>query len=842
MLVSIRWLEEILGAPLDPERVAVALTELGLEVEAVQRCGAGLDPVLVAGVVAVAPHPTADHLHLVDVVAGADPVRVVCGAANVPPPGGKVAWAPVGTTLPRGVTLAAREIRGQRSLGMLCAEDELDLGTDHAGIMVLPDDWKPGERLVDRIPGAQDVVLDLSVTPNRPDALGHLGIARELAAKLDLPFPRPAPGDPPGPPAAGLVHNRAPARCGRYVGVALDGARIAPSPTWLRVRLHRVGLRPINNAVDVTNFVLMETGQPLHAFDRDSLGEGRVVVRLAEEGEAMTALDGTALTLSADDLVIADAQVPQALAGVMGGASSRVEEGASRLLLEAAWFAPSPIRRTARRHGLHTDSSHRFERGVDPGAGLAAAARRAVELLRAVTGAEPVGVAVVGGECPEPARIVLRPARIRRQLGVEIPAGESKRILSRLEVEVDAENAEAWACRPPTHRPDLEIEDDLVEEVLRHWGLDRLPAVPSQPTELHLVPPDPAAELADRVADALVEAGAHEHVSLCFDDPARAEPFAGGAGSAGPPVRIGNPMRSQHAILRVHVLPGLLDAVRVNAARHARQIRLFEVGRIYGWGSGSARGDPAGERRPGSGPATARVDAVLPTEPVRAGLLLAERGPSAPQLAHAVAGALTRALRRIGHRGRVRPDPAAGAAWLHPGVRAAIVVDDRVVGLVGELHPELHRSFDLPPALAVAYGELWLERVPLPRAGTHVELPTFPATSRDVSIDLGDVVAVATAIDHLERAAAEVPPLADPSGAGDPPRLAPGDVGRDPIDFVEAFRGRDVADGRRAVLLRCHYRARGRSVTDAEVQALHDEIVARACRSLSALDPHVRTR
>jgi phenylalanyl-tRNA synthetase beta chain len=835
MLVSVTWLQELLDRPLDAGEVASMLTSLGLEVEGITRHGEGLDGIVVGEVKSTKPHPQADRLTLVELFDGAQTLDVVCGAPNVPAPGGKVVFAPVGSVLPNGLELVERDIRGQKSQGMICAEDELGIGADHSGIVVLPDDWAAGERLVDKVPGVVDTVIEIGVTPNRPDALGHVGIARDLAVKLGETFARPEPPRPEAPTEASLVTIEAPDRCGRYYGYTLAGASIGPSPLWMRVRLHRVGLRPINNAVDVTNFVLMEYGQPLHAFDRSRLAEGRVVVRLAQD-ETMTTLDETEIELSGDDLVIADANAPQALAGVMGGAGSMVEESAEELLLEAAWFWPEAIRATARRHGFHTDSSHRFERGVDYGWGLEAASLRAAALLCELTGARVTGQCLAEGDVPATPDIRLRPARVGGLLGMSVPDDESARILEGLEVGLDRSDPNTWHCVPPTHRPDLGLEEDLIEEVMRHHGLDALPATPTLPSEVHVIPPDSRATLADQVTDALVETGLHELVSFAFTDPTKLERFSSEV-AADRWVEVANPMRVQSSVMRTHLLPGLLDALALNASRHARDVRLFEVGRTYAWPAG---GDAP--HRPGASERTREIDATLPSEHLRAGIVIGSRRDDAGSAAETVRS-LLHVLRRLGHDARTAAVKESDrVSYLHPGGQASFIVSngdepDTVVGMVGEIHPDLHDAWDLPEGLRAYYGELRLDEVDGPRIGRYAEIPRFPATSRDLSLDLAQSVAAATVIEHVQRAAD-----ATRDEGEDAPRLAPGDDSPDSVAVVEDYRGEGIADGRRALLLRLHYRATGRSVTDAGVQSLHDAIVKAACASLARIDPDVRTR
>jgi phenylalanyl-tRNA synthetase beta chain len=487
MLISRTWLSELLvdgtgqGLPPDAE-LAATITALGLAVEGVTRVGEGLEAIVVGEVRSVAQRPGADRLRVVELFDGQRVLGVVCGAPNVPRPGGKVAFAPVGTSLPGGLRLTTRTIRGVDSQGMICSERELGIGPDHEGILVLPSEWPAGARLMDHVPGVVDTIFELAIPQSRPDALGHVGVARDLAVELRRTLVVPPLPEPRVPALPGLVTIAAPDRCGRYFGYAFEGAEVGSSPLWLRVRLHRVGVRPLDAVVDVTHLVLMEWGQPLHTFDRARLAEGRVVVRLAARGERLElrgpgpgTTDDRALELREEDLVIADATAPQALAGVIAGCRSGVDASTTTLLLEAAWFQPRPVRSTAEHHRLGSDSSRRFERGVDHGAGLAMAAKRAVGLITELTGARCVGMCVAEGQRPAVPSLVLRPGHTRRVLGLDVSDVEARRILRGLQIEVDAEDPERWLCRPPTHRPDLVREEDLVEEIMRIHGKRRAP-------------------------------------------------------------------------------------------------------------------------------------------------------------------------------------------------------------------------------------------------------------------------------------------------------------------------------------------------------------------------------
>lgn len=849
MLISCAWLNELLdGAPillggshagrLSADRVATILTSLGLEVEGIRHFD--LPGVIVGEIRGLAPHPKADKLTVVQLFDGAGEVQVVCGASNLPPIGGKVAFAPVGVTLPGGLTLTARELRGVASQGMICSEQELDIGSDGDGIMVLPSDWPAGARLVDQIPGIVDSVIEISVTPNRPDALGHVGVAIDLAVVLGTRTRTPKRWRPPAELAIDpqLVTLAAPDRCGRYLGFGLEQVQVGRAPAWMRVRLHRVGLRAINDVVDITNYVLMETGQPIHAFDRSKLGEGRVVVRLADPDEPLTTLDGKSLKLGSDDLVIADAERPQALAGIMGGADSAVSESSDRLLLEIAWFEPRGIRRTGRRYDFRTDSRARFERGVDHGGKLELAAHRALQLLHELCGARCVVRCEVAGERPATPTITLRPERIGALLGMPIAADEAARILGGLGIAVDQTTAHAWRCVPPSFRPDLDREVDLIEEVMRHHGLDDLPAEHSHASEQREpVAEDPRRRRADELRDALRSAGLHEQLSLAFSSEAALASLLA-PGERERLVRLRNPLRVQASVMRSHMLPGLLDAVALNHARHDRPIALFEIGRIYRW--------PA--LAPETSGPTAEVDRRLPEEPTRAAVLLARRvgeDRASSPVARECVERLLEALDSLGVLAELRP--ATTVAWLHPGVQIGVWQGDVQLGIVGELHPTIVGQRDLGE-LEIGYGELWLEHLPTRFEPAYVEVARYPSTARDLSIDLADEVLAAEVVAALRRAYESFRPAytaARRLGVED--QLQPVTLGstadpRAAIETIEEYRGKGVAPGRRALLLRLHYRAHERSVTDSEVQPLHDAIVEAACAELRERDPQLRVR
>lgn len=818
-----------LDRSLEPAQyLARVLTGVGLEVEGVHAVGSAVSAIIVGEIRDKAPHPKADKLTVVELFDGTGTVQVVCGASNLPPVGGKVAFAPVGAVLPGGLQIAARELRGVASHGMICSEAELEIGADDSGILILPQQWPAGAKLTDLVPGIVDWILELGVTPNRPDALGHLGVARDVATKLGLELrpPQVAPVTDVAPDDA-LVTILARERCGRYFGYVLQDISVGPSPLWMRVRLHRMGLRAISNVVDITNFVLLELGHPLHAFDRDRLAEGRVVVRTAEQGEPMTTLDGATIELAQTDLVIADAGAPQALAGVMGGASSMVHAGTVEILLEAAWFAPSGIRATARRHGYATDSSYRFERGVDHGEGLQRAALRALDLLCELGGGKCTRWSVAEGVRPERPEIALRLPRVEALLGVAVPPEKARAVLAGLEVQVREDSRERWTCTPPTHRPDLHREVDLIEELMRFYGLEHVPARATVPTEARAAAQsDPRVERADRLAEGLRDAGLHEHVSLAFVAEDKLVHFATPEPRF---VRVENPMRGA-AVMRTHLLPGLLDALAHNVARHTRPVRLFEVGRTYAWPEGHvSHGGP-----------TAEIDALLPQERLLAGALIFPGARGSVQ-ARAITGVAAQALAALGHRLELVDQPAA-SAHLHPGVQVALAVAGEIVGEAGEIHPDLIAAWGLPEGTRVYYAEIDIDALPARAVALARDLPRFPATSRDLSLELPIGVSAARVVAAL-TAAADHTRAGDLVAAGDDPvRLSTDSFGAPAIEILEDYRGAGVPEGHRALLLRLHYAAERRSVTDEEAQAVHVEIVRRACDALRPDAPNIRVR
>ena len=591
MNVSYRWLKALApGIKGSAEEIAHRLALLGAPVDELTDLGAAIGDVVIARVEEVRPHPNADRLRVMRVNAGGETVQVVCGAPNVEA-GRLYPFAPVGATLPGGMQIGKAKLRGEVSEGMLCSARELGLGRDHAGLMTLNGDFAPGTRFVDAL-GLDDFRLLIDVTPNRGELLSHVGVARELApggaAGVSLPaFPNAQrvelaarDGGTQGEAGGVSVRIEDEAGCPRYMGAVVRGVRVGPSPEWLATRLRAVGLRPINNIVDATNYVLFELGQPLHAFDLAKLRGGEVRIRRAHDGETITTLDGTDRALLATDLVIADAEGAVAIAGVMGGANSEVDNATTEIFLECALFEPKTVRRTRSRLVLSTDASYRFERGVDP-LGQLAALQRVAELIVAVAGGEAAGAIDLNPNPWRKREVALRPERVKRVLGATVQPEEIRTLLEEIGFEVDA-GASPVRVLVPGFRGDVEEEIDLIEEIARRRGYDSFPdeMAPFRPST---VPEAPVVEVERRIAERFVGWGFLEARTTGFVPESAGE------------VRVLNPLSAEEGFLRTSLVPGLLRRVEHNFAHGVRDVRLFEIGTAFR--AGPAGGMPLEERR-----------------------------------------------------------------------------------------------------------------------------------------------------------------------------------------------------------------------------------------------------
>ncbi|HEU4670904.1 MAG TPA: phenylalanine--tRNA ligase subunit beta, partial [Dyella sp.] len=644
-----------------------------------------------------------------------EPLQIVCGAPNARV-GIKVPLATVGASLPGGIAIKAAKLRGVESFGMLCSAKELGVDADASGLLELPADAPVGQSLAAYL-GLPDASIELKLTPNRPDCLGLVGLAHDVAALFGSRVKVPAPATVTVTSEARRgIRLEAGKDAPRYLGRVVEGIdATAPTPLWMAERLRRAGLRPISAVVDVTNYVMLELGQPMHAFDNDALS-GDVVVRHARSDEKLKLLDGSEATLDPSFVVIADEAKALAAAGVMGGFDSRVTDATANVFLESAHFAPAAIMGKARKLGLHTDASHRFERGVDP-ALPQRALERATELLLAIAGgrAGPVLVAERPEDLPQPAPVALRRDRLRRVLGIVVDDAEVARIFTALGMEVAAA-ADGWTVTAPSSRFDIEREEDLIEEVARIHGYDRIPT--HSPAGALALSPEPEARLGElAVREQLAARGYYEAVNLSF---VSGELLARW-GFERDLVPLANPLSADLAVMRPSLLPGLIESLRHNRARQQERVRLFELARVF------AAGDPPMETPSLAIAACGSARAEQWGEPAR------------PFDFFDLKGELDALVAWGGEpqRWSVHADGLPG--WLHPGRGARVARDGETVGYLGALHPQLARALDLGSdvhVLELALEPLLARR--LPRAAAVVR---FPAVRRDIAVDLPEAVA-----------------------------------------------------------------------------------------------------
>ncbi len=793
MRVSLDWLAEFIALP--PEAELAERLELGgFEDVIVEKLGPDLSAIRVGRVLERESHPNADRLSVCRVELGEDePVEIVCGAPNVAA-GQKVAVASPGGVLPDGSVLKRSKIRGVVSHGMICSTRELGLGDEHDGILVLDPDAPVGAALPE-VMATGDRILDLGITPNRGDTASLLGIAREVRAHfggtLHIPETGPVEGDFVTADAVS-VEIDAPDDCFQYVARVVRGVRLGPSPDWLRNRLEASGIRSINLAVDVTNLVLLEFGQPLHAFDLARIRGPSVRVRFANAGEKLVTLDGQTRALDPRDLVIADAERAIALAGVMGGVATEVTDASVDLLIESAQFRPGSVRLTARRHGLRSEASYRFERGVDR-AGVTRAADRAARLIAELAGGEVAKDAiVVRGTPPEVTETIdLKVEQANRLLGTALTSDEVTRLLERVGVDCLEEPRGVLHCRVPSHRNDLHVHQDLTEEVARIHGYDRIPTTMPQAT-LCPAPEPPGWILAERARDSLAGSGLLECVSFPF---VSAEDLGSLRLAADAPDRaslaILNPFHEEQAQLRSTLLPSLLRLVRYNRSRQIEQVSLFEVARVF-W--------PQGEGE-------------LPEQPRWACAVLtgAEEGGlwknSAPLFFQAK-GVAERLLFQVGYVASLRG--GSNRPYLHPGAAAAICVDARgragghEVGMVGELHPEVAADFQIDVPCAVIELNLSALELRAPHDPQYQEISPYPRVRRDLAVIL-----------DRSQPAGEVEAAIRKTGGSD--LVA--------VELFDRYEGKGVPEGRVSLAFRLVFQRSDRTLTDDEVVRATDRVV-----------------
>lgn len=813
MKISLNWLRDYVQLTASIDEITRAITFLGFEVEGVHSTGAPqLEHVVVGEILTRAKHPNADKLSVctVDVGPAGGVKTIVCGAHNCDA-GNRVLVALPGAVLPGNFQIKESKIRGQPSSGMMCAPDELGMGGEHSGLLIL--DGKPalGTPINQALPPG-DTVFDVEITPNRPDCQSHLGIARELTAWFKLPLRYPQEkftgafeGDV--VTRADLLQGvrvESPEDCPLYTAHIVSGIKVGPSPAWLQDRLKAVGLRPINNVVDVGNYVMLETGQPMHAFDAKKLGGKQIVVRRAADGEKIVTLDGKERTLTSRMLVIADAQKPVVIAGIMGGENSGVCNDTTDLVLECAVFKKQSIRATSRKLALSSDSSYRYERGVDPHAALEAA-YRAIDLIVETAGGRVVGpVYKVGGDVPWQREIVVTHDYITEKLGFDIPAAEMRAAFESLELDVTREEetenpprGPAWTVSIPSWRDDLDRPIDLVEEVLRLYGTERIPAAVVQSPGL-LVDDDPIVLFNRRATDYLVGHDFHECVNYTLRPAKEVAVWISQAAAA--ELALANPFVEDQSHLRPTLITGLLESLKLNQSRGVAASRLAETGRIF-------------VERNGQNLECAAVGFII-AEPIGERAWLQREPADFYTAKHHIAALATAAGIDFGRQPLVPVNEVAGWQAGHSAA-AGDLAQGGWIARFGLLNLALVKQLGIEGKVYAGLFAILPEKLSADATRRrHADFSLFPTALRDLAL----VVDLATPASEVQKALAKAA------------RAAAGNAfAVENVSVFDAYQGEGLAPGKKSLAFNLVYRAADRTLTDEEVntafQKLQDDLV-----------------
>jgi phenylalanyl-tRNA synthetase beta chain len=791
MKVSLNWLRDYVDIQIGLKELINLLTMTGLEVEAATATGQGFEKIVVAEIQSIRRHPNADRLSLVEVKTDREHFSIVCGATNIRE-GQRVPLALVGAKLPNGVEIKRSRIRGETSIGMLCSEIELGLGQDATGIMILDRSASLGANLGETL-GLADTLLDISITPNRPDCLCVIGIAREIAALTHqrIKYPALVLSD-----QGREIHQKTsvtlqdPDLCPRYVARMIEGVKIGPSPNWMRNRLEKAEIRSISNVVDVTNYVMMEYGQPLHAFDFELLKEGRIVVRRARRGEEFVTLDGVKRSLDEEMLMICDGGKPVAIAGVMGGLNSEIKEETRTVLLESAYFHPMNNRVTSKKLGFETEASYRFGRGIDYG-GCMNVANRAASLIQELAGGRVVDGVV--DAYPKPLRpnpIRFSVHRANQILGTEIPAQQVKTYLERLDLDVQKEDESTLVVTPPSYRGDLEREIDLVEEVARLDGYENIPlTLPKGPPSSEERSREFILEQATK--DLLIQYGYNEVITYSFTTPHSLN------GLCLPPddprrkhLSIVNPLTEDSSVMRTSLIPGLMETVRYNLSYKNANIRIFELKKVYLTAEG--------ERLPNevkflTGLATGMDGDLHWASSARAVDF------------YDVKGCFEDLFGVLQIKG-IKFVSGKDIPYLHPGKSSKVIRGEETLGVLGEVHPHVLSEYEIP-------GRAYLFEIDFDRLVGYAEdgkrfrsLPKFPAVYRDLSLVVED---------HLEAEKVE-----------EAVRLLKQPL-IDEVMLFDVYQGDPVPKGKKSLAYRIRYQSRDRTLTDDEVNQYHEKVISK---------------
>lgn len=804
MRVSYKWLKEYVPIDVPPQELAERLTLAGVAVEAIHELGKDISNVYTGKILKIDKHPNADKLVVCRVTTGGDEeLQIVTGATNVRE-GHVIPVAVVGARLTGGLTIKKSKLRGIESRGMLCSGQELGLDPDTMpedqahGIMILPADTPLGVDVKSLI-GLDDVILELELTPNRGDCMSMVGVAREVSAIFNKPLIMPETEVNPTADAAGdsvKVDIDDPVLCRRYVARLLKNVIIKASPAWMQERLRAAGVRPINNVVDVTNYVMMELGQPLHAFDYSKLKESHIIVRRAADRETMLTLDKSKRELSSDMLVITDPDGPVAVAGVMGGYESEVTSETQSILLESAYFDPVSIRRTSRDLGLRSESSARFEKGIDL-TDCRRAADRAARLLADMGAAEVADLVV--DNYPRPwveKTILLRPQRVYHILDLQIPQPEIAELLTRLQFQVK-EDEKGLLVTIPGFRPDISLEVDLIEEVARLYGVNRVP------NTLPVGAMTPGArnysqELSLNIRNFLSGGGFSEVVTYTFVNPRvfdllDLEPDS----MLRKTVALQNPMSEDQSVMRTLLYPGLLDVLQRNAKRQVKDAAVFELGRVY----------------------HPRENETLPLEVATLAAAVTGSTPggwnSSPVAMdfYYLKGVLEALLGQVGVKD-VAYVPVANAPGLHPGRTAAVICGETEIGIIGDLHPDVQEAYDLSRPVTIFEVDFDQLAGVAGNPRRYKSLPRFPGVERDLAVVVRNDIPAADITNIIYRAASAL---------------------LQEVRLFDVYRGKQVEDGRQSLAFALKFQAADRTLTDDEVNKQIEKITGALEREFAAV-------
>lgn len=790
MLVSLKWLKDYVDIDVTPQELADVLTMSGLEVEEIKTIEPEFSGVVVSRILSVKKHPAADKLSLCEVTDGERTYPIVCGAPNIKT-GDIVPLAKVGAVIPGGYTIKSTLLRGEQSDGMLCSEAELEIGDDASGIMQLPRDWHPGTPLEAAL-SIGDTVLDISVTPNRSDCLSMIGVAREVAAltgkKVRLPSVRikEASEDILSLSSVTIIDADL---CPRYSARMIKNVKIADSPVWLKTRIEAAGMRAINNVVDVTNFVMLETGQPLHAFDFRFLEEGRIVVRRSEKGEVFVSLDGKSHVLPDDTTMICDGKKPVAIGGIMGGLNSEVKDDTTVIFLESAYFNPSAIRRSARRLGMPTDAAFRFERGIDP-EGVLRSLDRAAQLIAELAGAQVCKnyLDEYPRKIKKTGNIPLRLDHLRSVIGAAIEPKETIRILKSLGMKVRSDGRGKYLVDPPSARVDIEREVDLIEEIVRLYGYDKVP--PSLPaaaaSEISAIS---RLELEEKIRCTFAGSGYSEIINYSFTSPASVDYLL----LPGDDIRrnfvtIKNPLTEEQSVMRTTLAYGLLETLKKNINNSSFNLKIFEIGRSF---INRGNNDELPEEK--------NILAGLLTGGVSEDLW---GGKNAVDF-YDLKGCLENVFYdlKIEH---CLYEAEKTEPFLHPGRSCAVVHNGVTIGYLGEVHPDVLRKMDIKNTAYIFEINLDLLNEQVSRQIVYREISKFPAVVRDVAFVVSEDMEAGKMLEIVEGQTEEL---------------------LENVVIFDIYAGKGLDAGTKSLGLRFSYKAPDRTLTDTEINSIHEKIV-----------------